>query len=387
MKISAVTAFPLSVTFAEYFHGVQNVPEEYLKPAAHFQVIPRKGQCSTIVEIKCDNGLIGYGEAWGLPDPICSSRYIDEIFSPALVGENPMEITKLWETLYSAMAGLGYTRGPAMEAISGIDQALWDIKGKFCHVPVYELLGGKFRDQVECYGSPVMMYPSPQQSAERAKELVKKGFGAIKLKAGRGIQTDLEHLAAVREAVGKNVKIMIDMNCGYSGKLREAVEFALEAESYRIVWFEEPVSCENLEDAKWIRHKIHTPIAMGENLFSPYDFKSLILSGAADIIMPNCGRVGGITGLNRIYHMAREFSIQISPHGVGSAVNILSTLQAMASWSTASLFEYNQLVNPLRDSILINGLSFQNGYISVPDFPGIGADVMQECLMKYLVKE
>jgi L-alanine-DL-glutamate epimerase-like enolase superfamily enzyme len=281
-------------------------------------------------------------------------------------------------------SGIGNTAGPMMEALSGIDTALWDLKGRVHGLPVYKILGGPHFEKIFCYGTPVMLFDDPKDTQSRAQELVDLGFKAIKLKMGRTIDIDLKHIDAVRRQVGKDIQLLIDMNCGYEGRTDEAIAFAKELIPYDIFWFEEPVSPENIEAYKKIRKSTDLLFATGENDFTLTQFKRIIDSGVIDVVMPNSGRAGGITGIKKIASYAEKKGVKLSPHGVGSGVSILASLHAMQSCTNSLIFEYNQFLNPLRLGIMRNDINFNDSQIILNSDPGLGVEVNWETIAKYL---
>ena len=384
MKIREINAYPLNATWAKYFGGEDKVPKHLYRPSSNFAYNPRKGQHTTLVEIVSESGAKGYGECFGIPNAVYSANYVRDVFAPVLVGRDSSNIAELWNILMHIADGIGNSSGPMMEAISGIDTALWDLKGKLLGVPVYDLLGGKLTDDIYCYSTPISHFKNPEDTKKRVKELLDMNFTAVKLKVGRGVETDITHIAAVREVAGSEIKLLLDVNCGYEGKTWEAIELAKEAEQFGIYWFEEPVSPENLEAYKIIINHVSMPLATGENNFTFPSFKRLIDSGLIDIIMPNLGRAGGISGVNKINTYAQANNVQLSPHGVGSGVSILAALHIMMPFKNSLLFEYNQLLNPLRQGIMKNQIPYKNSYITLTDAPGLGIDVNWETVEKYL---
>lgn len=384
MKIKAVRAYPLNATWAKYFGGRENVPPHLYRPSSNFAYNPRNGQHTTLVEVVAEDGTAGYGECFGIPDATLSACYVRDTFAPILVGREARNITQLWQIMMHVAAGLGNSAGPMMEAISGIDTALWDLKGKCLDAPVFDLLGGALRDRIYCYATPISHYATTKETCMRAKELIDNGFTAIKLKTGRGVETDTLHMAAVRDTVGPDVKILLDNNCGYEGKIYEAIAFGKEAEKLGAYWFEEPVNPDNLDGYRMIKNCVHLPLVTGENNFSFGSFKAVIDSGLIDIIMPNMGRAGGITGVNKINHYAQANHVALSPHGVGSGVSILAALHLMMPFDNALLFEYNQLLNPLRLGLMHNQFAYRDSYITLSDAPGLGIEVNWDTVAKYL---
>jgi L-alanine-DL-glutamate epimerase-like enolase superfamily enzyme len=376
--------YPLCATFEKHFGGIDKVPYHLLHPAAQYTVYSRKGQFSTLVEIVCDDGHIGYGECYGLPNAIYTAGYIKEIFAPILIDRDPLDIFRHWNDMMHVASGMGNSSGPMLEAVSGIDIALWDLKGKILDVPVYQLLGGKVNDSIYCYGTPVTLFETVEQTRARTKELLDMGFTAIKLKLGRGIETDLLHLDTVRSTAGPDVKILIDFNCAYEGKIQQAIELARQAEKYNIFWFEEPIRQDNYDGFKMIREKINIPIAAGENTVTPTAFKHLIDTGHVDIIMPNVGRCCGITGMYKVSTYAGFKNIQVAPHGVGTEICISAAAHAMTTFNNFLIFEYELLFNPLRNKILKNKLCYADSYINLTGRPGLDVDINWDTVAEYV---
>lgn len=384
MKIRKINAYPLNATWVKYFGGEENVPESLMHPSSNFKYSRRLGQHTTLVEVIGEDGLKGYGECFGLPDALYSSLYVSRYFDPVLRGLDTDDPVKIWRIMMHMADGIGNTAGAMMEALSGIDTAVWDLKGKEHHLPVFSLLGGRINDKIGCYGTPVMLFSDVGKTKARAKELLDMGFTSIKLKIGRDAKTDLENIEAVREVAGEGVNLLLDMNCGYEGRLGEAIKLIRNLSGFDIYWIEEPFSPENIESYKRIRDVTDLRIAAGENSFTPNQFKRLVDSNAIDVIMPNIGRAGGVTGMSRIARYAGEKNVLLSPHGVGSGVSIIAALNVMAAVDNPSLYEYNQLLNPLRHEILENKILFNGSHMELPEREGLGIDINWKCVEKYI---
>jgi L-alanine-DL-glutamate epimerase-like enolase superfamily enzyme len=385
MEITAINAYPLRATYAKYFGGVDKIPKQYMYPSSNYTFYTREGQFSTLVEIVCDNGHIGYGECYGLPDAIYSANYVTKIFAPVLVGRNPTNILRHWNDMMLMANAMGNSSGPMMEAISGIDMALWDLKGKILGVPIYDLFGGKLHDSIYAYGTPIMVFKTAEETKTRTQELMDMGFTAVKLKVGRGVETDLYHIEAVR-SVSPDIKLLIDFNCAYEGKIAQAIEIGRQAEKYDIYWYEEPVKPENFDGYKMIRSKVNIPIAAGENTITPGAYKQIIDSRLVDIIMPNIGRACGITGVYRSAMYAAANNVQFAPHGVGTAISVLAAIHVMTAFENSLIFEHNQLLNPLRLSIMTNKLNFSDSYITPSTDPGLGVHINWDTVAEYIAE-
>ncbi len=377
MKITKVEALPLWASFADAFGGPDQVPKELTHPAFGMRINPLGGQGGAIVRVHTDSGLIGVGESMGRPGAKGVAALINEILAPMLIGRDPLatelHFTRMLEEL----------RWMPM-AISGVDTALWDLRGQAYDEPIYRQLGGPVRTQIDCYASPIPYRETPEESAANAREFLDQGFLAIKLKIGRGISTDLDHVTAVRSEIGPAVQLMVDANGAYT--IAQAVQLAKGLVRENVTWFEEPVHPEYPADLAAIRRRIDLPVVSGEWLGSIYQFRDLLNAEAADIIMPNITRVGGITGMRRVAEMAAMHNVPVSPHGVGTGVSVVSALQAVAAMPNFLIYEYNQLFNPLRHPLLQEPIAFEEGQLIVSDRPGIGHTLNEETVSRYLLK-
>ena len=278
-----------------------------------YYVRPRWG----FVEIETDEGYVGWGEAVleGHCDAVlaCVQEY-----KPYLIGKDPSRIEDIWSTIFRA----GFYRGGGvlMSAMSGIDQALWDIKGKYFGAPAYELMGGKCRDRIKVYRWIGGDRPSDTGEAARiCKE--EEGFTAVKMNATEElsfidtydkIDAVLERVAAIRETCGKHFGIAID----FHGRVHKpmAKVLAKKLEEFDPMFIEEPVLCEHMEDFKEIAACCNIPIATGERLFTKYDFKRLLQAGGVDIIQPDLSHAGGLTEVKKIAAMAEAYDVALAPH-------------------------------------------------------------------------
>ena len=383
MKIVKVEAVALEATFARSFGGIDKVPPQLLRPAAHFQKIVRAGQYTTLVFITADSGETGVGEAFGLPDPVATASLVRRVIAPGLIGGRvtaPEDMLKEYFTYFGAM---GHTRGPALEALSGVDTALWDLKAKAARLPLCALLG-RSQGPVPLYASPVPFLPTTAGSQTAAKAYVAEGYKAIKLKIGRGVATDLDHIAAVRDAIGPSIGLMLDANCAYDETT--AIELGRQLHTHRVAWYEEPIPPGDPAAMARVRARSSVPIATGENEFSRADFVALIKAGAADYLMPNIARAGGISGLLAIGQLCAEGGVKLSPHGVGSCVALAAALHVCRAALGFAFYEANRLLNPLRDDMAAEQPRLIDGALLTPGTLGHGGDPDLARMTTYLVR-
>lgn len=372
MKIIKVEAIPLFAAFAEAFDG--KVPPELSLPAFGMRNTPLLGQGAVIVRIETDAGLVGIGEAMGRPGPRGTAAHINEVLAPMLLGRDPRHHHALFTAMNEQMRF-------APMGISGVDMALWDLRGKIYSDSLTNLLGGAIRETVDCYASPVPYMDTPAASADKARDFIAQGFRAVKLKIGRGINTDIEHTEAVRAAIGADIKLLVDANGAYT--VSESIALAKELVRLGVYWLEEPVHPEYPEDLARIRRRVDLPVVSGEWLGSWYQFRDLLKAEAVDVIMPNITRCGGITGMMKIADLAMLENVTVAPHGVGAGVGIVAAIAACAVMPNFLIYEYNQLFNPLRHTVMREPINYAGGVLKPSAEPGLGLTLDEETVARY----
>ena len=349
-------------------------------------VRPRWG----FVEIETDAGVPGWGEAVLEGHAAAVLACVNEM-RDYLVGKDPADIEGLWETLYRA----GFYRGGGvmMSAISGIDQALWDIKGKVFGVPVYQLLGGKCREKMKVYSW--IGGDRPSDVGKAAKEKMDAGFRAIKMNATEELQivdtydkidAVLERVAAIRESCGKYFGIAID----FHGRVHKPMAkiLAKKLEEFDPMFIEEPVLCENMEYFGEIAAACNIPIATGERLFSKWDFKRLFKAGGVDIIQPDLSHAGGITEVKKIAAMAEAYDVALAPHCPLGPIALAACLQVDATSYNAFIQEqsigihYNVGKSVLDYVKNQDDFRFTDGFVDLPKLPGLGVEVNRELVLE-----
>lgn len=345
-----------------------------------------------IVKITSDTGHVGYGEGYG-PASLVKAG-IDHL-TPYVVGQNPLETETIWSTMYRRTLDFA-RRGILVSAISAIDVALWDLKGKILDQPVHLLLGGKKRDAIVPYATGLYFTHGGTLSdklAEEAKEYVKLGYKAMKMKVGLCVEEDIELVKKIREAIGPNVQLMIDANHAYN--LREAVQLAQAVEQYNIGWFEEPVSPEYYEQYAELRTKTSIPIAGGECEHLRFGFQTLLQHKSVDIAQPDICASGGLTEAKRIAALASAYGVELVPHTWGTGIAISAALHFVANLEvfpgrlrTPNCFiEYDRTENGLREELTTTDMVAEDGVITISDKPGLGFVFNDDALEKYRIKE
>jgi galactonate dehydratase len=351
-----------------------------------FQVPPRW----LFLKIETDEGITGWGEPVIEGKAATVKAAVEELME-YLIGKDPMHIEDHWNVMYRA----GFYRGGPilMSAIAGIDQALWDIKGKYFGAPVYQLLGGKARDTMKVYSW--IGGDRPADVGNAAKGMVAQGFTALKMNATEELQyvdtyDKIDHaiarIAAVREAVGPHIGIGIDFHGRVHKPMAKILAKALEP--YRPMFIEEPVLPENNEALREIANHVAIPIATGERMFSKWQFKTLLKEGYADIIQPDLSHAGGITECKKIFSMAEAFDVAVAPHCPLGPIALAACLQVDATCHNAFIQEqslgihYNQGSDLLDYIVDQNVFAYREGYVQIPDGPGLGIEVNEAHVRK-----
>ncbi|MEH6305797.1 galactonate dehydratase [Olivibacter sp. CPCC 100613] len=351
-----------------------------------FQVPPRW----LFLKIETDEGIVGWGEPVIEGKAATVKTAVDELMG-YLIGKDPMPIEDHWNVLYRA----GFYRGGPiiMSAIAGIDQALWDIKGKFYNAPVHQLLGGKAKDKMKVYSW--IGGDRPASVGLAAKKMLDQGFLAVKMNATEELQyvdsydkidDAIARIAAVREATGPAFGIGID----FHGRVHKPMAkiLAKELEPYRPMFIEEPVLPENNEDLREIVRHVAIPIATGERMFSKWQFKTLLKEGYADIIQPDLSHAGGITECKKIISMAEAFDVAAAPHCPLGPIALAACLQVDATCHNAFIQEQSLGIHYNEGSDLLDYLvdktvfEYKDGYVNIPDKPGLGIEINENYVRK-----
>lgn len=351
-----------------------------------------KTRNTCLVEVSTDEGITGWGECYG-PSAVAKA-FIDTQLAPQAVGRDPFDVEVLWEHLYNRIKDYGQS-GMAIAAISGIDIALWDIIGKACGKPVHKLIGGAFRTEVQAYATGMYftdMDRVTEEAVEEAVEYVEQGFRAVKMKIGLGsIKQDFERVKAVREAIGPDVKLMVDANHAFSVPV--AIRLGRKLEELDVEWFEEPISPEDIDGYIKVTAALDMAVAGGENEFTRWGFRDAITRRAMDIVQPDVCAAGGITECKKIASMAIAHGVECVPHAWGSAIGLAATLQFLAAIpdQPPSLFpyplmlEFEQTENPFRDDLARNPILQRDGIVKIPDGPGLGIEIDTAVIDRYRV--
>jgi D-galactarolactone cycloisomerase len=344
-----------------------------------------------LVEISTDSDLTGWGEAFG-PGRMAIGAL--KLVRPLLIGADPLAIEKIWDDLYGRFRDHG-SKGPLIDALSAIDIALWDIKGKHFKLPVHRLMGGPLRTSVPAYASGLFRYRDGDIETNLVKEAERhlaRGFRAMKMKVGFGVDADVRAVKAVRKTIGPDVSLMIDANGAYDAV--NAIRLAHRIDDCDVAWFEEPVPPEDIEGYLEVKARQPIPVAGGEAEFTRFGFRDILARRAMDIIQPDICAAGGFSECKKIVDMAHAFGVRCSPHTWGTAIAISASLHllAMLPNTTSALYpippllEWDCTEHGIRDALLTDALRPVDGVAQIPEAPGLGVDIDREVVRKFEVQ-
>jgi galactonate dehydratase len=345
------------------------------------------------LRITADSGVVGVGQVSSGPNSAAVAAAASKL-GPLLIGEDPSRIEHLWYKLYTSFNSLG-SLGFVSALISGVDIALWDLRGKALGLPIYELLGGRFRDRLLLYSNGWFGgCATPEEFGRAAKKTVDEGHSALKLdpfrhhrveyrKHGAGYDPADEVEAAqiieaIRDSVGPGVEILIDAHGRFD--VPAAIRLANRLAPYRIGWFEEPVPPENADALRQFRERCPVPVCVGERLYTRWQFRPVLEQKLAEYIMPDVIRTGGISELRKIAAMAEAFFVPVSPHDATGPITLIAGAQTMLATANfyrleiaySELDQYNRAMTPAFD--------VRGGYFYVSDRPGLGHDLRDDYL-------
>ncbi len=340
---------------------------------------------TSLVQIFTDEGVYGLGEMGTghyIPE---AAKAICDFLAKTLIGQDPFEIEVLQSKMYKLGANWG-RRGIAMGVISGIENALWDLKGKALGVPVWSLLGGRYRTSIKTYASGGMEQPIDSLIRE-VNGYLENGFKAVKIRGGYDKKRDVEKIKALRQTLGYDFDLAIDCGQGYvpfAWSAKEAISVVKALEEYELMFIEEPCRTDELD----VYRKVHeasgsTPIAGGENGCSIYEYKALIDNNCLDVIQPDVTHAGGICEVKKAAEYAYLNGITVAPHVFRSGASFAAHLHLLSAIPNALICEFQQVANPLREELLNEPLKIVDGEILIPNTPGLGIHINDEIIEKY----
>lgn len=343
---------------------------------------------AVVVRLETDTGLVGWGEAHTPSGPEASKAVIDTILAPIVAGCDPLDIQPVWETMFATQHLRGHTSGFLLEAISGVDIALWDLAGQICGVSIAKLLGGRLRSRIPLYASSLPRIaassgqPGRQAVLDQAKAIAASGYRTIKVKLGVNLDQDRQTLRDLRQAVGPDIAFAVDANGAYDLALAKAAGRMMEDEE--VIWLEEPLMPEDLRGYTALTAALDIPVASGECLCNRWIFNDFLAAGAVDLIQPDVSRAGGISESKRISDLADVYGVPFAPHvSIGTAIYLAASVQWAAAGPNLLTCEWPLEGSVLGDDILTEPFQVADGYVRVPDRPGLGIEIDEAALRQW----
>ena len=322
------------------------------------------------VKVYTDEGIVGTGEGSGWPRVVQTAI---EDLKPVVVGEDPVNIERIWQKMLVSTMGAGMTGTPGSGAMNAVDMALWDIKGKTLDTPVWNLLGGKVRDRVRAYGHA--------DTPERALELKQQGLTAVKT---GGVHRTVEKVDAIRKAVGDEMDIMVDAHGPPWFTTKDAIIVGKALEPYNLLFYEDPVPPDNIEALQRVQDNVNIPIAAGERHSHIWGVRQLIEREIVDVVQPDTGRIGGISQMMKIAAMAEAHYITVAPHsGSLGPIAEYAAIHVLAAIPNALILERVHDDVPVRYEVTLPNIETVDGHIEVPDRPGLGVDIDEDVALAH----
>ena len=402
---AAMTPFASLSTFgAGYEQAIHKTPKS--SPPSDLKITEIKCgyiRGSLFVKIYTNQDIWGCGEG---VDAIPGTYYLVKNFEARLKGKNPLNVHRLFEDIRKSGFFQGAQSGMYVAVLSAVETALWDIAGKALNLPVYQLLGGKFRDKIRVYNDTALYQrnlPQPKDFAEAATKAKNMGFNAMKFDLDQAndpnkydfynwtaspaeLQRMFDQISAAREAVGPKIDILVDMHGRYDAVTAQAISKRLEP--LNLLWLEEPIPAENIEAYKLITEATSTPIAAGENIYLAYGFRRLLEIGGVDIVMPDLQKTGGLGEGQRIANLANLYYTPFAPHMVASFLGCMASCHVCASVPNFLILEWQSYfhTDPMfKEIIKYDGEWVKDSFITLSEKPGIGVEINEEGMKKYAI--
>jgi L-alanine-DL-glutamate epimerase-like enolase superfamily enzyme len=349
----------------------------------HICVYPPQAQ-TCVVKITAEDGTVGWGEAHAPVGPRATKAVVEDVLAPLLIGEDAFAIERHWERMYGSMRLRGHSAGYQLEAIAGIDIALWDLAGKLLGQPVYRLLGGPFRTSLPAYASGVPGATIAERIAS-AEQFIADGYTAMKTSIGRGtIDDDLAGVAALAEAVRGRADLLVDAHGAYTAENVTYVGQRLQ--EMGIYWLEDPLPPEDIEGYIRLSADLTMSVAAGETECTRWQFEERISRHTVDVILPDICRAGGISEGRRIATIASAHNMKWAAHvSMGTSIHVAAAAHLAAASANFLIYEFSSTPNPIGDELLTAPLHPVEGFLEVPDGPGLGITFDEQKLEAHIL--
>ena len=379
MEITHVEAFALRYQTGK---ASEAHPDSYYIPSEGWRSIYSRHHETMVVRITTSDGVVGYGEGQSPVSPRTSKTIVEDLCRPILMGEDPFDVEYLWQRMFTAMRERGHYTGFFIDALAGCDIALWDIIGKATGKPVHKVLGGRYRDRIPLYAG--VGGSTPEAAAAQAAKHVAQGYGGLKIHSTHGRAEILEIVAAVREQVGPQVKLMVDLHTQYS--VPEATLLGRGLEELDVMWLESPTAPEDIPGQAALAQALDMSVAIGEWTRTRYELREVFERRACDITMPDIARTG-LTEGKRIASLADTYNIPVTPHiGGGGILSIAATVQFSATIPNFLIMEHSPEAYESKGQITTRKPMIEDGAFVIDDMPGLGITIDTEALEAFVIK-
>jgi len=371
VRITVVEAIPLTAPLPRVMRTAQDVKTDV---------------SLVLVRIETSDGIVGWGEVLGRWTPRSYASIVSDLLAPRLIGRDPFDAEALWASMNGSLSGRG--GGMLVEAIAGVDIALWDVMARSLDVPIHRMLAGVGRASLRAYASSIMVDDVAETRAA-AERFTATRFRSLKLKVGGDPKRDLERVSMVRSIIGPDVELLVDANWAYS--VADAIEFGRRAAEHDIGWLEEPLPPHDREGYARVAKACPIPIAAGESEYTAVGMRDLIAGRSLAFAQPDVSRAGGITETRRIAALADAFDVRFAPHvGFSGVVCLAATIQLAAAVTNFHVLEAMTIPNPLREALSTTPLATAEqltdaGEVPVPQGPGLGIDLDPAAIERYRI--
>jgi len=367
-------------SMGNYETKIKDMGEYYVDEGSNTSIYSKSHE-TTIVKIETDNGIIGWGEAQSPVSPNTTATIIKDIVTPLTVGKDIYDVESIWHQNYSSKRERGHYTGFYIDAICGVDIAIWDAIGKSLNLPTCKVLGGAHRSKVSLYNG--IGGTEPEEVADMAEWSVSKGYKFVKMHLKEDLEKDIEIARKVRERVGESIGIMIDVHMGFD--TFNVIKLGRELEKLNLLWIESPSDPTDIPGLCEISRSLDIPIANGEWTRTKYEMREIFEKRAYDISMPDIARTG-LTGGKQIASIAQLYNIPISPHvGGGGIVSVAATLQFSLNTPNFLIMEHSEQGHAIKAMILSERFEAEHGEFVLTDKPGLGIEIDENKLEKFRI--
>jgi L-alanine-DL-glutamate epimerase-like enolase superfamily enzyme len=385
-RIEAIEVFPLQIPRETPYlgpleAGVQPSEQGYfIRPGN--QTVYSIHDHSVLIKLTTEQGRVGWGESFGVVSPETVTTIIQNLMLPLVRGRDPHDVVAINEDIYNAMRVRGFFGGFYVDALAGVDIALWDLRGKLTGLPICKLLGSQRQVRLPVYVSGLPK-ATKEARAALAKEWIDKGFNAVKFAAAVANEGELAEMRAIRDAIGPDPKILVDFHWRYTD--HEAIKLITALEPYDLYVAEAPVQSEDMEGQTRVAAAVKTPVAIGEELRTVYEYRPRFVQRCMSIIQPEMAHMG-ITNFWEVCRMAQAFHCRVMPHAtIGVGVAQAASLQVSAALGNLAMHEYQHSIFDRNVYFVTGNMRCEAGYFYLPDGPGLGVEPREE-LFHYVMK-